>query len=436
MTSRFTNLAALLVLASGSACTPPTSDVHAVADAPAPAPIEVPAPPRPGEEPAADTSKCGRGTGRNAAGECETLKLRELDHAQQVQIPAGDFVMGDVPTSYDASAARERPALQWAGQPPRLQTAAAFWIDLHEVTRTAYADCVKAKKCTAATCPPDTADPVEQLPEGMRGGAAQTCVTHEQAESFCKSKDLRLPTEAEWELAARGPQGWIFPWGNDLKDEFHDGITGIGGQPGDVSYFGVRGMGSSAKEWVAEAWDPDASLRSWLGGEFRRDDGPLRRAESDGTGFVVKAGKVGSRRSVSGARADVGFRCAGDVEDGADALKIPVDAPDVPPFRESESISLSVFGGVAEAVDRREAAAFCDKLRVPSEAGVLEGWRLPTLGEVKSLTDVFRGPGPFWIVEGAAAQKGEGKRPVPTDPWAIIDADPGESLAARCVRDR
>jgi formylglycine-generating enzyme required for sulfatase activity len=436
VTTRSTSLAALLVLASTSGCTPPTSDVHAVADTPPPAAIEVPAPPKPGAEPAADASKCGRGTGRNAAGECETLRVRELDHAQQVQIPAGDFVMGDVPTTYDTTASRERPALQWAGQPPRLTTAAAFWIDLHEVTHTAYAACVTAGKCTPAVCPEGTTDPAEQLPEGMRPGAPQTCVTHEQAEAFCKAKDLRLPTEAEWELAARGPSGWVFPWGNDLKDEFQDGLTGIGGQPGDVSYFGVRGMGSSAKEWVSDAWDPDAPLRSYLGDAFRRPDGPLLRAESDGIGHVVKAGKVGSRRAASGSRPDVGFRCAGDLAEGTEPLKIPADAPDVPPFRPSENASLSVFGGVAEAVDRREAAAFCDKLRVPSDDGVLEGWRLPTLGEVQSLTDVFRGPGPFWIVEGAAAQKGEGRRPVPTDPWAIVDADPGESLAARCVRDR
>ena len=435
MNSRLSPLAALLALLSGSACTPPTSNVHAVADTPAPAVIEVPAPPRPGAEGTVDPDKCGRGTGRNAAGECETLRLRELDHAQEVQIPAGPFVMGDAPKSYDTTASRERASLQWAGQPPRREDAKGFWIDLHEVTRTAYAACVEAGRCTAAACP-DGADPAEQLPEGLRAGAPQTCVTHEQAEAFCKAKDLRLPTEAEWEVAARGPAGWLFPWGNELKDEFHDGLTGIGGQPGDVSYFGVRGMGSSAKEWVAEAWDADAPLRSYLAGEFRRDDGPLRRAESDGAGHVVKAGKVGSRRGAAGARPDIGFRCAGDLAQGTEPLKIPADAPEVPPFRASEKASLAVFGGVAEAVDRREAAAFCDKLRVPSDAGVLEGWRLPTLGEVQSLTDVFRGPGPFWIVEGAAAQKGEGLRPVPTDPWAIVDAAPGESLAARCVRDQ
>lgn len=435
MKLRAPSIATLAFFCASAGCTPPTSNVHAIADAPPPVPAEVEAPPRPGDAGTTDAKACGRGTGRNEAGECEPLRLRELEHAQQVQIPAGDFVIGDVPTQYDTEPARERPALLWAGQPPRRASSGSYWIDLHEVTRKAYAECVTAGRCTAAACP-DGADPADALPEGMRLGAAQTCVTHEQAEAFCAAKGLRLPKEAEWEYAARGPNGWLFPWGNELQDEFHDGLTGVGGQPGDTSYFGLKGMGTSAKEWVAESWDADAPLREFISGEFRRVDGPLRRAEADGAGHVYKAAKVGARRAAVGARPDVGFRCVGDLAADVVPLKVPIEAPKVPAFKASEEAPLLVFGGVAEAVDRREGTAFCKQLRVASDEGVLEGWRLPTLSEVQSLSDVFRGPGPFWVVEGAAAQRGEGKRPLPADPWTTIDADPGESLATRCVRDR
>jgi hypothetical protein len=270
-------------------------------------------------------------------------------------------------------------------------------------------------------------------------------VAHEDAAAYVAWRGAALPTEAEWEYAARGPVGWLYTWGNTLQDEFHDGITGVGGQPGDVSYFGLRGMGTSAKEMVAEAWDPDAPLRPFLTADFRRADGPLHKARGAGpgskTGWVVKSARAGGRREVVGPQADVGFRCAGDVADDTVPLTVPLDAPAVPNFRGSDTAPLMVFGGVGEAVDRREAKAMCDALKVadPEQPDVeYADWRLPTEQDVEALADVFRGPGPFWSVEGALAQSAEAGKlaPQPTDPWAIVDAEPTESLAARCVHDK
>jgi formylglycine-generating enzyme required for sulfatase activity len=424
-------LAALIL----GGCNPPTSDRFAVADAPPPEIPKVDEPVRPQDKPVADPSACGRGTGKNAAGECVVLRTRTLDHAQQLQLPAGDFVMGDIPRSYDASAARKNPELKWAGQPPRSAHADAFWLDLHEVSRVAYEKCVAAGQCTPAECP-GGGNPVAHLPEGAQGGAAQTCVTHQQAEAFCASIDGRLPTELEWEYAARGPGGWLYPWGNTLRDEFTDGLTGVGGQPGDQSYFGLLGMGTSAKEFVAETWDPDASLRPFLTGEFRRKDGPLAKTSPAEPGAVVKFGRAGARREATGLAPDIGFRCAADVAADAEVLQVPDAAPKVPNYRASDTSPLLVFGGVGEAVDRREGEAMCEHLKVTADDGsVLQQWRLPTLAEVGLLSDSFRGPGPFWGVEGALEQRGQPAKPLPTDPWEVVEAEPTESLAVRCVHD-
>ena len=96
-------------------------------------------------------AECGRGTGRNPDGECVGLGLLDLEHVQRVQIPAGDFVMGHIPQTYDTRAAREAPAVRWSGQPPRYARVDSFWIDLHEVSRAAYQACVDASACTAGT---------------------------------------------------------------------------------------------------------------------------------------------------------------------------------------------------------------------------------------------------------------------------------------------
>lgn len=95
---------------------------------------------------------------------------------------------------------------------------------------------------------------------------------------------------------------------------------------------------------------------------------------------------------------------------------------------------LSIFGGVAEAVSFEEAERFCQVLAVPHDGETVADWRLPTLDEVRTIADAFRGPGPFWTKDGAVVQRGEGTRPLPDDPWQPEDATSNEALAARCVR--
>ncbi len=409
-----------------------------VVDTPSPVPQSVAPPAKVGQHPSSpdpgEPMECVRGTGKNAEGQCVTLYTREAEGVQQVQIPAGRFVMGDIPPQYDASATREEPRVLWSGQPPRHAELPAFWIDLHEVTRGAYAKCVEAGKCTPAKCPEDAPDPAMGYEPDEVALVPQSCVTHEQAVAYCEQRGARLPTEAEFEYAARGTDARIYPWGNELLDEFRAVPMPVNGMV-DSSYFGIKGLGSNVIEWVAEPFEADVGLRPFLEGEFRKPDGPLARAiaELEGT-HVVKGGRSGARQPKKDPEPALGFRCVADLEPGEPSLVVPALAAEIPL---ANAGGIEIFGGVAESVDQAEAKAFCDRLTLSSVEGTLDDWRLPTFEEVQANAQFFRGPGPFWTSDGAATQHdGSGKRPEIDAPWTREDAKPSEPLAARCVRTR
>jgi len=441
--SRCTRSLPLLLVISSVSCEGPRSHEYDLVDTPqsAPAEIEGPAAPEasaPNSEPESPDG-CGRSTGRNEAGECEQLHTRQLDHAQQVQLPAGRFVMGDVPRNYNSAIGRHDPRERWPGQPPRYAESSAFWVDLHEVTRSAYATCVAAGDCSEAVCP-DGADPVEKFSDDAAALVPQTCVTHEQAETFCRTRGGRLPTEVEWEYAARGPDARIYPWGNDMRDEYTAMLLPISGSPGDVSYFGIRNMGTNAVEWVADTYQVDAGLADYLTGPFRRANGPLLAAErTRGLRYVMKGGKTGARRDQGQPDPRVGFRCVADLEADETPLTVPADPPPIPLLRDTGT-GVLVFGGVAEAADRREAEAFCSTLKVDFGGEIYEGWRMPALADLNAIAEWFRGPGPFWTLDGAAHQEdppaGNMKPPRPNDPWVLVDdAVPTDAFPVRCIRD-
>lgn len=114
---------------------------------------------------------------------------------------------------------------------------------------------------------------------------------------------------------------------------------------------------------------------------------------------------------------------------------MPETVAALPVFREIEGIGL--FRGVAEAVNRAEAERFCTMLVAPGDPApepgkpANNGWRLPTLMEIRELYQYFGGPGPFWTSEGAAEQTFVDSQ---TADWEAVEADPNDALMARCVR--
>ncbi len=423
---------------------------------------------------------CGRARGLDPDGNCQLLNRRELDHGGMVQIPAGDFLRGDTPTRYDADGRLDYPYIYWTGQPLRQDRLPSYWIDGLEVSRAAYAECVAAGSCTAATCL-DGSDgrPTDRdLGEADLAAFPQTCVSHSQAAAYCSWRGARLPTEAEWEFAARGPEAWTYPWGHNFRDELGQAIGPVGFDPLDTSYWGLKGFGGNAMEWVAETFDPEANLKVYLADGFRSPEGPLAKAEQAflrtlvcgadrkddpscntigiGIRYTYKGGRTGQRagayefaenvtlaeplltHAFEGTRALtkdslLGFRCAKDLGPDDVALTSAKPALPLPLLREEGGYQL--FFGVAEAVSRSEAEQFCTQLRAPGDAiGVGSppaGWRLPSLEEIRATSLWFAGPGPFWTKEGAAEQTFVDEQ---VSEWAAVEADPASALLVRCIR--
>jgi len=87
----------------------------------------------------------------------------------------------------------------------------AFWIDQTTATNAMYARCVEAGACKPTVC---------KVEVGFNGDRQPVvCVDWTQADAYCKWAGRSLPTEAQWEKAARGPDGRTYPWGNQAPDK-------------------------------------------------------------------------------------------------------------------------------------------------------------------------------------------------------------------------
>ncbi|MHA1568322.1 MAG: formylglycine-generating enzyme family protein, partial [Alphaproteobacteria bacterium] len=170
-----------------------------------------------------------------------------------VEIPGGTFTAGST-------------HLATNDNPERSATVGPFLIERHEVTNKEYRVCMNDGACTA----PQDAPSVFTAPE-----QPVVMVTWRQAAAYCAWRDRRLPTEAEWEFAARGEKNYLYPWGDAFEPAAANGghalacsRSGIiyrytsprGCFPQDQSPFGVLDMAGNAAEWTADLYSPDPSL--------------------------------------------------------------------------------------------------------------------------------------------------------------------------------
>ena len=178
---------------------------------------------------------------------------KELDSVPMVTIPAGEFLMGNPEGKGRAD--------EW---PQRSVYLDAFAIDQVEVTNERYLAFVattghRNPPNPYGTGPLQSAKGIEQLP------VVQT--TWYDAKAYCSWAKKRLPTEAEWEKAARGTDGRLFPWGNEpatpkranFDREWEDEKTlyPVGSFPDGDSPYGVKDMAGNAREWVSDWYDAD-----------------------------------------------------------------------------------------------------------------------------------------------------------------------------------
>jgi formylglycine-generating enzyme required for sulfatase activity len=224
---------------------PPTATVVPTA-APTDTPMPTPPPadtPSPSETPPAVEPEAG------------AARVWENDGAEIVYVPAGVFVMGS---------REDNPEADNDEYPQHEVVLDGFWIDRTEVTNGRYEQCVAAADCD----PPSEAGSYSR--DSYYGDLQfvdypVVWVSWHDAVSYCEWAGKRLPTEAEWEKAARGTDGREYPWGNSPPDET---LANYGENVGDTtevgkyspqgdSPYGCVDMAGNVLEWVADWYNVD-----------------------------------------------------------------------------------------------------------------------------------------------------------------------------------
>ncbi|MCB9449940.1 MAG: SUMF1/EgtB/PvdO family nonheme iron enzyme [Anaerolineaceae bacterium] len=243
---------------------------------------------------------------------------RNFDSVAMVLVPAGCFTMGssDEQLAYLVDELHINPDWLDDEQPAHSQCFdTPFWIDQYEVTNEQYGE----PGCTDYSSRPDQ---------------PRNCINWEDARAFCESRAARLPTEAEWEYAARGPDSLIYPWGNEFISEnvmvafpaMNDATPGalpplpmrVGSHPGGVSWVGALDMTGNVWEWTSSryaAYPYDAA-------DDREDAGggdPIQRVHRGGaynnetyTNPIQAAVRGHDRAGTT--HPYRGFRCVRDIE--------------------------------------------------------------------------------------------------------------------------
>ncbi len=217
---------------------------------------------------------------------------------EMVAVPAGTFMMG-CNAAVDSSCNSDE-------NPYHSVYLDAFSIDKTEVTQAAYSACIAVGACLSIQGLPSDDVPIH-------------AITWTSAAGYCAWAGKRLPTEAEWEKAARGTDGRIYPWGNSAPtcDQAVFGTcattpAAVGGRAAGASPYGALDMAGNVAEWVADVYGADYYASS----PTNDPSGPSTGSENVDRGGWYRSSAVQIRTSFREANsadtvlAYLGFRCA------------------------------------------------------------------------------------------------------------------------------
>ena len=227
-------------------------------------------------------------------------------------VPAGAFAMGSLDGDDD-----ERPV--------HVVSVAAFTIGATEVTARGYGACV-----AAAACPPAGDGPYCTGAVPARADHPINCVAWSDAKAFCAWVGGRLPTEAQWEYAARGPSARTYPWGDappraqlcwdgpgsELGLGKRRGTCPVGRYPDGRGPFGALDMAGNVWEWTADAYSEDYGAEALSAAATAIAGARALRVVRGGTWFGYDADDVRAalrfRVRPEARNYGIGFRCVSD----------------------------------------------------------------------------------------------------------------------------
>jgi serine/threonine-protein kinase len=239
------------------------------------------------------------------------------DGMKLLYVPAGNFLMGS--KDADTSAYPDE-------KPQHTVFLDAFWIDQTDVTNAMYAQCVSSGTCQSPT-------KIYSYSRSIYYGNSEfdnypvIYVDWNMADTYCKWAGRQLPTEAQWEKAARGTDGRIYPWGNTapdptllnynvITDSFvsnYGDTTAVWEYPSGASPYGAWDMAGNVWQWVTDWYQ--SGYYATLGNNASNPQGP-----SSGDGRVLRGGSWSSSSGVRSAlryglnpaftNDSIGFRCA------------------------------------------------------------------------------------------------------------------------------
>ncbi len=203
---------------------------------------------------------------------------------EQVYVPPGCFLMGASEEQIEALLAQNPPS--WlTGELPLEQPqhevclTKGYWIDKYEVTNAAWQAFVDDGGYTTQDYWSEDGwawlddQNVRRLPKRCDRTNTQTeahpraCITWYEAEAYANWRGGRLPTEAEWEFAARSPESWIYPWGNEWDAALANVVESesampVGSFPDGASWVGALDMAGNVMEWTNDWLAPyDPSVK-------------------------------------------------------------------------------------------------------------------------------------------------------------------------------
>ena len=232
------------------------------------------------------------------------------DGAAMVLVPAGEFIMGSE---------------EYSDEKPRHQVYLdTFYIDKYEVTNACFQRFVQATGYRTQAEREGESSYTWRVPQGSGSSIAGleqhpvVQVSQEDAKAYCTWAGKRLPTEAEWEKAARGTDGRNYPWGNqfDSRQGNFEGknksTVPIGSYEGGKSPFGAYDMAGNVWEWVSDWYDDDYYRNS----PVRNPQGPAsggqvaRRGGGWSNNALLVRTPSRGRYGPAFRFFDIGFRCA------------------------------------------------------------------------------------------------------------------------------